>query len=1847
QPNVEILSKIGETNALSKLVTSNSVSVPQVSKGVNNAKSHGRKHKENVSKNETQKKYQPKASKPKNVGTRKSLATPNPRKPRFLLRWSPTGKMFDQDGKLVAPSNSESHVDCSNYDNACTSNTMEPKIKRFPNSTSLLGRLSRFVCGASIQVVQNPRVQNDGIQNQIGNGNLVAVRAEGNAAGHNRYQIRIYNHHTKKIMETMNVSFDELLAMAFEQRRHDLTYAPSNITKQQLTEGELDLLFEALYDDYFGGQPLATVENVPTVQEPQSHVIIIRTDKGTEFKNHVLKVYFDSVGISHQMSFVRTPQQNGVVERRNRTLVEASRTMKYDIAWDLFNELCEKDNISPLTLKWIFKNKHDKEQTVIRNKSRLVVRGYRQEEGLDFKESFTPVARMEAIRIFLAYAAHKSFTVFQMDMKTAFLHGSLKEDVCVCQPEGFIDADHPSHVYKLKKALYGLKQAPRAWYTQLFFHLVKSRFKMSMMGEMTFFLGLQVNQSPCGIFLNQSKYVLEILKKYGMESCDPVGTPMESKDKLDLDQNETLVNATKYRSMIGALMYLTSSRPDIIHSTCLCARYQAKETEKHLKEVKRIFCYLWGTINTGLWYTKDYGFELTEFSDADYVGCKDSFKSTFGGAQFLGEKLVSWSSKKQDCTALLTAEAEYVSLSASIAISCNPVQHSRTKHIAVRYHFIKEHVEKGTIKLYFVKMDYQLADIFTKALPADRFNYLVRRHGMRSLSPQELEHLTKSQPTNCGFSKSYKAVKVRYILFHDPASAGGIYPGTLPLDRVEVLVIIARTFRVILFSIHSDEWKSFQSQHQTALRIRRRRYNLIPAESKFKNLVLDHQDKYMMKAQVHVSKSFAISDEQALPQRKHHYEIYHVISSTRPNQILLQVREQVNVQVSEILLKIEKIVNEQLEAKVLTRSSNSSKTSYAVATDLSEMELKKIIIEKMEGNKSIHRSDEQRNLYKALVEAYESDQIILDTYEDIVMLKRRRDDDVEKDEEPSAGSDRGSKRRREGNEPESTRTPKEKTTHDLEEPLHQEFDTGAADDQPMAEASQHPEWFQQQKNPLTPNCDWNKTLPATHGSIHPWISKLAKQADSRSSFNVLMDTPVDFSPFLMNRLKVDTLTHELPAGPTYELMKGSCKSLVELEFFLEEIVEWHNYKHLDWITVRRDDDKLYKFKEGDFKRLRIQDIEDMLLLLVQGKMTNLTVEERFAFSLNLTRPDTYRSDLKRKKAYTAYSNPRGFIYQNKDKQNRLMPIDELHKFSDGTLNDVQTTLDDRLKGYCYTAKDKKDYEKSREICWRETVRGRLQDASTDHMMSLSFKVPSGYSSNIKKLVSMKDLKLIGKKSHDCHVLVTHMIPIAIHGILPPRVHQTILKLSLFFKMIHSKVIDPKKLDVWQHDIILTLYQLEMYFPPSFFDVMFHLVSHIVEEIKALGRIFLHYMYSFERYMGFLKGYVRNRSQPEGSIVEGYVLEEVVSFCTSYIDGIPDISVPESRHEGRHKGKVMIRRNQRSIVGVENVVDEDDYNQFDELPPFSIGIQSVDEVLDDTIYVRSYDQEGHEAKDCQTSRISQKRGINKLKDLPVGESVRFNKLGAAIGEYQRRFTSYYGNTVRNNISILEPNWNKIDEKEKVFLWLDIKEQKALLVLKSNGKKNEMTQIRQPIFIRYQVETSERLSQGMIKALPEADPLTIVYGQDHGGRAKAVSSIVGYKKSLNTICEEEKDLQTITSICRVVKKEQEKLLSGELSKKVQEKLFSGPVWNRAKEKMLEELVKEPIIGTSSVRPTISNIRIYCLKETTTCSLFCPESILTKKKILYSYTSVYLVGDSLIQGKRVSQTPLQQVPPPRTLK
>nr|GEU59206.1 retrovirus-related Pol polyprotein from transposon TNT 1-94 [Tanacetum cinerariifolium] len=260
--------------------------------------------------------------------------------------------------------------------------------------------------------------------------------------------------------------------------------------------------------------------------------------------------------------------------------------------------LTQSYKVMVITLKWIYKVKLDELGGILKIKARLVARGYRQEEGIDFEESFALVARLEAIRIFLAFATHINMVVYQMDVKTAFLNGNLQEEVYVSQSDGFVDPDNPNHVYKLKKALYGLKQAPRT--------------------------------CPRGIFINQSKYALDSLKKYGFDSCDIVDTPMVEKSKLDEDKEEKSVDPSHYRGMIGTLFYLTSSRPDLQFSICMCARYQARPIEKHLHALKRIFRYLRGTVNQGLWYLKDSSIALTAFSYADHAGCQDTRCSTSG-----------------------------------------------------------------------------------------------------------------------------------------------------------------------------------------------------------------------------------------------------------------------------------------------------------------------------------------------------------------------------------------------------------------------------------------------------------------------------------------------------------------------------------------------------------------------------------------------------------------------------------------------------------------------------------------------------------------------------------------------------------------------------------------------------------------------------------------------------------------------------------------------------------------------------------------------------------------------------------------------------------------------------------------------------------------------------------------------------------------------------------------------------------------------------------------------------------------------------------------------------------------
>ncbi|WVZ75661.1 LOW QUALITY PROTEIN: hypothetical protein U9M48_023696 [Paspalum notatum var. saurae] len=397
----------------------------------------------------------------------------------------------------------------------------------------------------------------------------------------------------------------------------------------------------------------------------------------------------------------------------------------------------------------------------VRNKARLVAQSFYQ-EGIDYEETFAPVARFEAIRILLAFAASKGFKLQQMDVKSPFLNGFIEEEVYVRQPPGFESAKFSDRVYKLRKA----------WYARLNSFLLKSgfvmgsvdktlfllshggdtliveiyiddiifggsshalvssfaeqmsrEFEMSLMGELQFFLGLQIKQGPNGTFVHQAKYTRDIPKKFNLGDSKSMTTSMSINTVLDADEDGEAVDQKEFRGMIGSLLYLTATRPDIQFAVCLCARYQACPRTSHRQAVKHIF---------------------RGFSDADHAACRIDRKSTSGTCQLLETSLVSWSSRKQASVSLSTSEADcsqllwmkatlsdfglrfgriplLVDSTSVISIAKNPVLHSRTKHIDVRFYFLRDHYEKGDIDLVHVVTQNRLADIFTKALEFGAF----------------------------------------------------------------------------------------------------------------------------------------------------------------------------------------------------------------------------------------------------------------------------------------------------------------------------------------------------------------------------------------------------------------------------------------------------------------------------------------------------------------------------------------------------------------------------------------------------------------------------------------------------------------------------------------------------------------------------------------------------------------------------------------------------------------------------------------------------------------------------------------------------------------------------------------------------------------------------------------------------------------------------------------------------------------------------------------------------------------------------------------------------------------------
>ena len=446
--------------------------------------------------------------------------------------------------------------------------------------------------------------------------------------------------------------------------------------------------------------------------------------------------------------------------------------------WELVNI---PDGVKPIGVKWIFKTKFNEHGQIEKYKARIVAKGYAQQYGINYIEVFAPVARLDTIRVLLAVAAQRSWEEFQLDVKSAFLHGELQEEVYVQQPVGFIKKGRENHVYRLKKALYGLMQAPQTWYSKIEAYFAREKFvrcssehtlftkkvhdnvlivslyvddliftgnckdiceefKSSMqlefdmidLGKMRHFLAIEVIQNEAGIFICQRQYAREVLARFNMIECNSVQNPIVPGTTLSKDDEGASVDAIKFKQAIGSLMYLTVTRPNLMFRVSLISRYMTNPKESHWAATKRIFKYLKGTIEHGLFYQKGKKIGLSAYSDSNYAGDLDDRRSTSGSIFMMGTAAVSWASKKQPIVSLSTTEAEYI-VAASCACQCiwlrrilehlglgekgateilcdnkstiqlskNPVLHGRSKHIAMRFHFLRDLVNNQVVQLKY------------------------------------------------------------------------------------------------------------------------------------------------------------------------------------------------------------------------------------------------------------------------------------------------------------------------------------------------------------------------------------------------------------------------------------------------------------------------------------------------------------------------------------------------------------------------------------------------------------------------------------------------------------------------------------------------------------------------------------------------------------------------------------------------------------------------------------------------------------------------------------------------------------------------------------------------------------------------------------------------------------------------------------------------------------------------------------------------------------------------------------------------------------------------------------------
>lgn len=467
--------------------------------------------------------------------------------------------------------------------------------------------------------------------------------------------------------------------------------------------------------------------------------------------------------------------------------------------------------VKPVSCKWVYKLKRNPDGTVSRYKARLVARGFSQEHGIDYEDTFSPVAKLNTVRILLAIAASKRWKLHQMDVKNAFLYGDLDHTIHMEQPKGFENKMFPNHVCRLQKAIYGLKQSPRAWFGKMgeFFEhndyvmskadasmFIKTnqgkvvivlvyvddmiitgddqdgieqlkqnlcvRFHMKDLGRLSHFLGLELQYKEEVIILHQQAYCAKLLMKFGMLGCKPIETPIENNVKLSINQGEELSDPTMYRQIVGSLIYLTLTRPDIAFAVGVLSRYMQNPRKPHLEAARRVMRYVKGSVGLGIQFKMGGSLDVEGFCDADYAGDMDTRRSTTGYVIKLGESVVTWCSKRQPTVSLSTTEAEYRAAAmaaqeivwlrlvlkellnaedervvlrcdnmSSIYLANNPMFHARSKHIEVHYHFIREKVLAGQVDLKYIDTHRQVADIFTKSLPSAKMKKFREDMGMK------------------------------------------------------------------------------------------------------------------------------------------------------------------------------------------------------------------------------------------------------------------------------------------------------------------------------------------------------------------------------------------------------------------------------------------------------------------------------------------------------------------------------------------------------------------------------------------------------------------------------------------------------------------------------------------------------------------------------------------------------------------------------------------------------------------------------------------------------------------------------------------------------------------------------------------------------------------------------------------------------------------------------------------------------------------------------------------------------------------------------------------------------------